>query len=84
VLARTKKRQRVYGPASGSLTSGFAAGTLGLRYAFPLIAGVLLVSAIASVALIRTPARRTGQPVAADAVAGFERQARRVPACPVV
>lgn len=61
------------GILAGSLTSGIAADLLGLKYAFPIIAGVLLVLTLASVAMIRAPVRDTSKSVPVEPLAGFER-----------
>ena len=53
----------------GSLTGGIAVDTLGLRYAFPIIAVVLLVATFVSAAMIRSPSRPVPQAVSADSLA---------------
>ena len=56
----------------GSLAGGIAVDTLGLRYAFPIIAAVLGVTTFVSAAMIRSPSRPAPQAVSADSLASSE------------
>ncbi|MEE8517784.1 MAG: MFS transporter, partial [Dehalococcoidia bacterium] len=53
----------------GSLTGGIAVDTLGLKYAFPIIAVVLLAATFVSAAMIRSPSRPLPQAVPAESLA---------------
>jgi predicted MFS family arabinose efflux permease len=54
----------------GSLAGGIAVDTLGLKYAFPIIAAVLAGTTFVSAAMIRSPSQVTPQAVPADSLAG--------------
>ncbi len=56
----------------GSLTGGIAVDTLGLKYAFPIIAVVLLAATFVSAAMIRSPSRPATQAVPAESLASSE------------
>ena len=54
----------------GSLAGGVAVDTLGLKYAFPIIAAVLPRATFVSAAMVRSPSRAVPQAVPADTLAG--------------